>query len=264
MLNEPPSDTTPSYPSPGNTTPAFTPPGYTAPAYPYGNFPLYYPVPSVQTPPPPPVERHKNLSLFKIFFVVISILALMAFSGLGGYLAHGMESPSSQRLFPTLTPLPATTTPGVNFNATATAITRSSDANAKSAYNSGYQAGYASGKQDGYAKGYNDGIAAAQGSTTNSYQQGYNAGVQAAASQITSSYNQGKQDGYNSGYTDGYNKGKLDGYNAGYSAGYNKGYIDGENAELTTIINWLETKCTRNASGYYPYVYISNGQLYCQ
>ena len=77
--------------------------------------------------------------------------------------------------------------------------------------------------------------------------------------------NQGKQDGYNSGYT----AGKQDGYNAGlylpgYNAGYTKGYTDGENAEYANIINWLQTKCTKNASGYYPYVYISNGQLFCQ
>ena len=225
----------------------------TTPAYPYNNFSPYPQVPFIATPPPPE-QRRQRPSLLKIFFAIIFMLVLMAFSGLGGYLAHGMGSTPSHRPFPTATAI--VITPAVNFGATATAIAVSSDSKAKDAYNSGYQAGY--------AKGYNDGIKNSQGSTNNSYQQGYNAGVQAAALQITASYNQGKQDGYNSGYTDGYNKGKQDGYNAGYTDGHSKGYTDGWNAEYANIINWLQTKCTKNANGYYPYVYISNGQLYCQ
>jgi flagellar biosynthesis/type III secretory pathway protein FliH len=134
-----------------------------------------------------------------------------------------------------------------NYNATATAISGSTDTHEKTAYNSGFQAGYSRGKQDGYTSGYSDGLTASTGKTNNSYQQGYSDGQAAAQSQITSSYNQGKQDGYNSGYNDG----------------YNKGYTDGENAEYASIISWLETKCTKDSNGYYPYVYISNGTLYC-
>src|SRR5229473_2669140 len=55
----------------------------TTPAYPYNNFSPYPQVPFIATPPPPE-QRRQRPSLLKIFFAIIFMLVLMAFSGLGG------------------------------------------------------------------------------------------------------------------------------------------------------------------------------------
>jgi len=114
---------------------------------------------------------------------------------------------------------------------------------------SGYDQGYTAGKQAGYKNGYDAGK---QTGYSNGWTVGNNTGKQEA---YQSGYTQGKSDGYNTGYSDGYTKGKQDGYNSGYT--------DGGNAEYASIVNWIETHCTKNSSGYYPYIYTSNGQMYC-
>ncbi len=67
-------------------------------AYPYSPYSNYSPYGYTQfTPTPPPEEQHKRLSLLKMNLAVVFMLALMAFSGLGGYVVHGMGSTPSQR-----------------------------------------------------------------------------------------------------------------------------------------------------------------------
>jgi flagellar biosynthesis/type III secretory pathway protein FliH len=216
-------------------------------------------------PPPKNSEKHHKLRGGLLFGLT---LCMIGFSWFIGYSVGGEGKSSGSLAYPSPVTNKATGTAQArqltDFNATATSISDSSDTKVKAAYNSGYQAGYSRGKQDGYTSGYSDGLSASAGKTNNSYQQGYSDGLAAAQSNITAAYNQGKQDGYNVGYSAGYSVGKQDGYNAGYTDGYNKGYTDGESAEYTYLINWIQTHCTKNSSGYYPYIYISNGQLYCQ
>jgi len=249
-----------------DSNPKFEPTAYSNP-YTIGG--LY---PNDKIPPIPP-EIPKKQHKIRNGLLIAVILCMMGFTWFIGYSVGGeaKSSGSLAQLSPVDTQ--ATATAGslqtLNFNSTATAISKSGDTQAKASYDSGYQAGYSQGKQDGYTNGYHDGQLAQAGGQNNSYTQGYSDGVAAAQSKITAAYNQGKTDGYNNGYNDGYSAGKQDGYNAGYNDGYSKGktdgynsgYTDGENAEYSYLVNWIQTNCT-NHYGYY-YVYFNGGRIYC-